>query len=60
MTAMPPVLDVESIPFRWLVAVFGEEEARFFNAHPEHVPADVADALLALQKATFHPIRRSK
>ncbi len=50
--------DIEAIPYRWLVAVFGEEEAAFFNAHPEHVPAEAAAALLALQKATFIKLPR--
>ena len=46
------VFDVEAIPYRWLVAVFGEEEAAFFNAHPEHVPAEAAAALMTLFDAT--------
>jgi hypothetical protein len=45
--------DVEMIPFRWLVAVFGPERAYFFNDHPEQIPPDTAAALLALWSAMY-------
>jgi hypothetical protein len=53
------VFDIEAIPHRWLVAVFGDEEACFFATHPEHIPGDVKKALAALFDATCIKLPRS-